>query len=258
MKISNESVNYLKKKLLETICYVSYDYKNFLITKPVTQISFLSNNHVFESDNESIEVFSLLEDKKITIKINDLYHFKCNPNLDKSINKFETFKKNCEQFKSQYIENLSNDLFNQLICIDQYFLEQKNGSYITKDLFISKNLYMIKFADFLKFDSILDIISIFNNDLKILTKLKQRWIQEIEKSKESALKFVDEEINQTDDENFKTSLYEIKNNILQYDYTSEINDLQSIDEVLNTWPTLFLPAPEFTDQLSKYHRYGKL
>lgn len=259
MKIDKKSIEILKEALTKTICYVTYTDGCFLYTKPVTQSKEFFKKSL-ESTDDYIDVFNLITNKTFRINLNNVLNFKYKNDFEKAKQKIEEFKTNLTDFKNKYIENLPDEILNEIIFIDKYLYKTNNTSFF-KDLFFSKNLYLVKFSDFIELKSLDELRDSLIDEKTMLDKLKSKWISEISKSKESALKFIDEqisEINQTDNVAFLKSLNEIKQNIEEYDYKSEINNLNSVNEVLSTWPTLFLPAPDFTNHLNKQYKYRKL
>lgn len=261
MKSNKNSIDILKELLRETICYVTFRFNGLIYTKPVTQSKFFYKKSLIDTD-DYLEVYNVVDKKIFKLNINDIITFKYKNDLKKTSDVIEQFKTNLENFKKQHIQNLSDEILYDIVFIDKCIYEE-NGVEKQKDLFFSKNLYLIKFSDFVNITSISELTEFLKDGKLILNKLKQKWISEISKSKESALKFVDDQISELNvlednDIDFLNSLHEIKQSIIDYDYATEINNLKTVNEVLSTWPTLFLPAPDFTNYLNEKYRYDIL
>lgn len=262
---SKNSLDTLVSKLNEYICYISYKKDGFIYNVPCTNSTIILNilniKHDIINGNENIICYNLITETVEKLNYSNVLSFKYKSDIKKSIDDIKRFKTNLNMFKKEHLENMSDEFLRNIITIDRASLFNDNEKIYKKVLFLSKNLYFIKFIDFLEISSISEIKKLLNDDELILSKLKSKWIEKIDHSKQDALKYVEEQLLLDDTKSdiaFVKSLNEIKDTIIEYDYVSEINSLNTISAVLETWPSIFLPAPEFVNKLNKNYTYNKL
>lgn len=267
--MNHRSLNILKTVLEQFVCYISYKRDGFVFEKPyTTNVDLCDRNKQYHIENTyddgKIRVINIFNGKLETLDVVEILNFKYKSNNENSLKSIGTFKENLLAFKKSHIEYMTDEFLNEIIFIQRCNLNDPSESIYKKDLFLSVNLHMIKFMDFLKISTISEISELITNDSKMLRRLKDRWIVEIEKSKTSALKFIADQLREAkqseseDSKHLITSLKEMKSIVNKYDYVSEIENIKSIDRVLHTWPSIFLPAPDFVNKLDKNFNYSKL
>ena len=132
----------------------------------------------------------------------------------------------------------------------QYFSEDINNIY-------NRNIRILSLLNLADFNFLL-----FSEDshLAILKELKEKWITAILQSKADAIAYIDLEIKKLDKQNeehynaYREAYLETRLLAENFDYMSELNDISTIDELIEYWPTLFLPAPPFVNDL--YHSFN--
>lgn len=267
MQTSKNSLVILNSKLNSYICYISYKENGFIYEVPYTKNNNILkkigvSDYDFNQDvslKNKITVVNLISEKIEHLDSLSIINFRFKLNVDKSINDVKNFKINLKKFKDEHLENITSEFLQKIICIQRSSIFSDTETIYKKPLFLSKNLYFTKFIDFLNITSINQIKKLLSDDDEMLNVLKSKWIERIDKSKQDVLLYIDQQMTgNKDDDALIKSLNEIKETVLKYDYVTEINSLQSVTEILETWPSLFLPAPDFVNKLNKNYIYDKL
>ena len=114
------------------------------------------------------------------------------------------------------------------------------------------NSRLIRILDLVKMYSSQSLDQTKNIDEILVNRLKQAWATEIAKSKSEIIKYLQNELKnlpETDDTGYREAILQTEDAVFKFNFNEELEQLHTVDEIIEYWPTLFLPAPPFVNEL---------
>jgi hypothetical protein len=213
----------------DNILVITYRVKNNIF---YSKYFFPPTNENFYNENDdSFTLVKHIDGEKITLNSKDVIKIE---SIDKNTDEKSknTFLKRAEKLKSFY--QTSTEFRKSFSNFDNYFFNED----------ISKS--DIKLAYLLEFTTIQGYL---NNDENSLLHIKKIWKNKIESHKIEILNYLDGEIESNNIYCDIETIREIKDLIMNFDVTTELNSLKSKEEVFQYWPTLLLPAPDYVNEI---------
>jgi hypothetical protein len=227
--------NFLIEALDSGMIYLTYRERDDIFYSKYFLKSVDEN--FYDKNNDHFILVSHTNNIKHIIKSCDIMKFEVLYNIIDERNKND-FLSRAEKLKSDYEMLLSNNCFTDF---DDYFFSE------------NPKINNIKIAHLLNLSS---IKSYESDEEATLSHAKNIWLDKIELHKIEILKYLNDEINSNNNHYDIESIKEIKDLILNFDATEDINLILTKEELFEYWPTLLLPAPDYINEICYLHKYA--